>query len=119
MGGVLTATAAEFLEFQPFGRRFAVLRCRIVPLFAITALQRDNFSGHKNSSWLLPLRLLAPNLKSPNSCHFEPLSRLQFNTSSPSTLDILGFGLKLLPEPSATLIARATDEPPTSFPSTE
>jgi hypothetical protein len=38
MGGVLTATAAEFLEFQPLGRRFAVLRRRIVPLFAVTAL---------------------------------------------------------------------------------
>jgi hypothetical protein len=36
--GVLTATAAEFFEFQPLGRRFAVLRCRIVPLFAVTAL---------------------------------------------------------------------------------
>jgi hypothetical protein len=38
MGGVLTATAAEFLEFQPLGRRFAVLGRRIVPLFAVTAL---------------------------------------------------------------------------------
>jgi hypothetical protein len=38
MGGVLAATAAEFLEFQPLGRRLAVLRCRIVPLFAVTAL---------------------------------------------------------------------------------
>jgi hypothetical protein len=38
MGGVLAATAAEFLEFQPLGRRFAVLRGRIVPLFAVTAL---------------------------------------------------------------------------------
>jgi hypothetical protein len=36
--GVLAATAAEFLEFQPLGRRLAVLRCRIVPLFAVTAL---------------------------------------------------------------------------------
>jgi hypothetical protein len=38
MGGVLAATAAEFFEFQPLGRRFAVLRCRIIPLFAVTAL---------------------------------------------------------------------------------
>jgi hypothetical protein len=38
VGGVLAATAAEFLEFQPLGRRLAVLRCRIVPLFAVTAL---------------------------------------------------------------------------------
>jgi hypothetical protein len=38
MGGVLAATAAEFLEFQPLRRRLAVLRGRIIPLFAITAL---------------------------------------------------------------------------------
>jgi hypothetical protein len=35
---VLPATVAEFLEFQPFRRRFAVLGRRVVPLFAITAL---------------------------------------------------------------------------------
>jgi hypothetical protein len=35
---VLAATVAEFLELQPFRRRFAVLGRRIVPLFAITAL---------------------------------------------------------------------------------
>jgi hypothetical protein len=38
VGGVLAATAAEFLELQPLGRRLAVLGRRIVPLFAITAL---------------------------------------------------------------------------------
>jgi hypothetical protein len=38
MGGVLTATAAEFFKFQPLGRRFTVFRRRIVPLFAVTAL---------------------------------------------------------------------------------
>jgi hypothetical protein len=38
MGGVLTATAAEFFEFQPLGCRLAVLRRRIIPLFAVTAL---------------------------------------------------------------------------------
>jgi hypothetical protein len=38
MSGVLAATAAEFFEFQPLGRRLAVLRGRIIPLFAITAL---------------------------------------------------------------------------------
>jgi hypothetical protein len=35
---MLPATAAELLEFQPLGRRFAVLGRRVVPLFAITAL---------------------------------------------------------------------------------
>jgi hypothetical protein len=38
MGGVLAATPAEFLEFQPLGRRLPVLRGRIITLFAITAL---------------------------------------------------------------------------------
>ena len=35
---VLPATAAEFFELQPLGRRLAVLGRRIVPLFAVTAL---------------------------------------------------------------------------------
>jgi hypothetical protein len=38
MRRVLAATVTEFFEFQPFGRRFAVLGRRIIPLFAITAL---------------------------------------------------------------------------------
>jgi hypothetical protein len=38
MRRVLAATAAEFLEFQPLGRRLPILGRRIVPLFAITAL---------------------------------------------------------------------------------
>jgi hypothetical protein len=35
---VLAATAAEFLEFQPFRGRLTILGGRIIPLFAITAL---------------------------------------------------------------------------------
>ena len=46
MRRVLAATAAEFLEFQPLGRCFPVLGGRIIPLFAIAALQRNNLSGH-------------------------------------------------------------------------
>jgi hypothetical protein len=38
MRRVLAATAAEFLKFQPLGRRLPILGRRIVPLFAITAL---------------------------------------------------------------------------------
>jgi hypothetical protein len=38
MSGVLAATAAEFLEFQPLGRRLAIFCCRVIALFAITAL---------------------------------------------------------------------------------
>jgi hypothetical protein len=46
---MLAAPVAELLQVQPVRRRFAVLRCRIIPLFAITALQRNNFSGHKTA----------------------------------------------------------------------
>jgi hypothetical protein len=47
---VLAATAAELFEFQPFGCRFAVFRFRVIALFAITALHRNDFSGHFNNS---------------------------------------------------------------------
>ncbi len=43
---MLAAPVAELLQFQTIRRRFAVLRFRIIPLFAITTLQRNNFSGH-------------------------------------------------------------------------
>jgi hypothetical protein len=52
MRRVLAATAAEFLELQPLRRRLLVLRGRVVPLFALATLQRHNFSGHFNNSWL-------------------------------------------------------------------
>jgi hypothetical protein len=52
---VLAAPAAELLQFQAVRSRFAVLGRRIVPLFAIATLQRNNLSGHFNSSWLLAL----------------------------------------------------------------
>jgi hypothetical protein len=45
---MLAATAAEFLELQPLRRRLPVLGRRIIPLFAITALQRNNLSGHRS-----------------------------------------------------------------------
>jgi hypothetical protein len=35
---VLAATSAEFLEFQPLGRRLPVFRRGVIALFAITAL---------------------------------------------------------------------------------
>jgi hypothetical protein len=58
---MLAATAAEFLELQPLRRRLPVLGGRIIPLFAITALQRNNFSGHENRSWLLSFWLKPSN----------------------------------------------------------
>src|SRR3979411_2942562 len=46
MRRVLTATAAELLKLQPLRHGLAVFGLRIVPLFAITALQRNDLSGH-------------------------------------------------------------------------
>src|SRR5271166_3185469 len=46
MRRMLAATAAELLQLQPFRHRLPVLGGRIIPLFAITALQRNNLSGH-------------------------------------------------------------------------
>ena len=58
MRRMLPATVAELLQFDPVRRRLAVLGLRVIPLFAFTALHRNNFSGHnKNSSWLLALGL--------------------------------------------------------------
>jgi hypothetical protein len=45
---MLAAPAAELLQFDPIRSRFAVLRGRIVPLFAITALHCNDLSGHKS-----------------------------------------------------------------------
>jgi hypothetical protein len=67
MRRMLAATAAEFLELQPFGRRLPVLGGRIIPLFAITALHRHNFSGH----FKLPLSALGCQLS---------IQRLSFRT---------------------------------------
>jgi uncharacterized protein involved in response to NO len=50
---MLPATPAEFLDLQAIRSSFPVLGGRIIPFFAITALQRNDFSGHENSSWLL------------------------------------------------------------------
>jgi hypothetical protein len=46
MRRMLPATLAEFLQLHAIRSRLPVLGSRIVPLFAITALHRNNFSGH-------------------------------------------------------------------------
>ena len=46
MRRMLAAPVAELFQFQPVRRRLAVLGRRIVPLFAITALHRNDLSGH-------------------------------------------------------------------------
>jgi hypothetical protein len=45
---VLAAPVAKLLQFQPIRRRFAVLRGRVIPLFALTTLQRNDLSGHRS-----------------------------------------------------------------------
>jgi hypothetical protein len=47
MRRVLPATFAELLHLDPIRSRLPVLRGRVVAFFAITALHRNNFSGHK------------------------------------------------------------------------
>src|SRR5258707_5777170 len=46
MRRMLAAPVAELLQFKPVRLRFTILRSRIVPLFAITALHRNDLSGH-------------------------------------------------------------------------
>jgi hypothetical protein len=50
MRRMLAATVAELLQFQPVRGRLTVLGLRIVAFFALTALHRDNFSGHINTA---------------------------------------------------------------------
>src|ERR1700674_5305631 len=70
---MLAAPVAELLQFQPVRRRFAVLGLRIVPLFAITTLQRNNFSGHCS----LPVSESSATAQSPRSFPLPPCVRLR------------------------------------------
>jgi hypothetical protein len=60
---VLAAPLAELLELQPTSRGLLVFGGRIIPLFAIAALQRNYFS-HKNQPLALSHWLLARFLQS-------------------------------------------------------
>jgi hypothetical protein len=44
---MLPATLAKFLDLQPVWSRLAIFRRRVIALFAITALHRNNFSRHE------------------------------------------------------------------------
>ena len=50
---VLAAPVAELLFFDAVRRRFAILRGRVIPLFALTTLQRNDLSGHCSLQTLL------------------------------------------------------------------
>ena len=43
---MLPATLAKLLHLNPVWRRLAILGRRVIALFAITALHRNNFSRH-------------------------------------------------------------------------
>jgi hypothetical protein len=58
---MLAADAAELLQLQTLGHRLPVLGGRIVPLFAIAALQGNDLSGHKT----------APSSKASSSIHLR------------------------------------------------
>ena len=47
MRGVLTATAAKFLELQPRSRLLLILRREVIAIFAIRALEND-FISHND-----------------------------------------------------------------------
>jgi hypothetical protein len=47
---MLPATRAELFEFDPVRRGLPVFRFRVIAFFAITALHRNDLSGHENRS---------------------------------------------------------------------
>jgi hypothetical protein len=53
---VLAAAPAKLLQLQPLRLGFPVLGGRVIPLFAITALQRNDLSGHRSLLNFLALR---------------------------------------------------------------
>jgi hypothetical protein len=74
MRRMLAAPSAEFLQLQSVRRRLPVLRRRIIPLFAITALHCNDLSGHNHSSWLLTFSSYLFKQKIQNYCHPEAAS---------------------------------------------
>src|SRR6266571_3267717 len=74
---MLPATCAELLQLQPIRLGLPVLGRRIVPLFTVTALHRNNFSGHSLTPY--PCRSLSTlyssllhNLRNGSSAHGMP-----------------------------------------------
>src|ERR1700686_3470994 len=78
---VLAEPVAELLQFQTVRCRFAVLGLRIVPLFAITTLQRNNLSGHFKPLLAFSSWLLASKTFSSLGFHFRPPKELYILTS--------------------------------------
>jgi len=62
---MLPATLAELLQFHPVRRRLPILGRRVIALFAITALQRNDLSGHCSLPLFCVARALGPALFAP------------------------------------------------------
>ena len=45
---MLPATLAKLLHLQPVRSRFPVLGLRVIPFLALTALHRNDLSGHRS-----------------------------------------------------------------------
>jgi hypothetical protein len=72
MRRVLAANAAELFQLQALGHGLPVLGGRIVPLFAIAALQGNDLSGHKQAPtfWLLASSFLRTENREPETDHW-------------------------------------------------
>jgi hypothetical protein len=72
---MLSAVAAEFLQFQTFRSGLLVFGRRIVPVLALGALEGDNLSRHFSTPWRYALTIR-------NWKKLEPLTGIEPVTSS-------------------------------------
>jgi hypothetical protein len=63
---MLPAAAAELLDLEALRHRLPVLGLRIIPLFAIAALHRNDFPGHLHT----PIKMLNLEVRMPNLLFF-------------------------------------------------
>ena len=68
---VLPAVRTELLHLEAFRRGFLILRVRIVPVFALGALERDDFSWHE-----LPLHRTKRPPRGSRFVHFSLLNQI-------------------------------------------
>jgi hypothetical protein len=78
---MLAAMPAELLQFQTLRRGLLILGCRIVPVLALGALERDNFSRH------LPLLLIVRGGTGTRLTGIEPVT-FRYGRSTPSALKL-------------------------------
>jgi hypothetical protein len=74
---MLAATVAELAQFDPLGCRLPVFGLRVIALFAITALQRNDLSGHCSLHLIAEERIQKYRIYLfilPDSCHCSLLT---------------------------------------------